>query len=50
MDDKHNSYGEHMSSLLLDGLDNLGIEYVHKTAHETYKNGLLKLIKSMRYL
>jgi len=38
---KHNSYGEHMSSLLLDGLDNLGIKYVHKTAHETYKNGLL---------
>jgi len=38
---KHNSYGEHMSSLLLDGLDNLGIEHVHKTAHETYKNGLL---------
>jgi len=38
---KHNSYGEHMSSLLLDGLDNLGVEYVHKTAHETYKNGLL---------
>jgi len=30
-----------MSSILLDGLDNLGIEYVHKTAHETYKNGLL---------
>jgi len=39
---KHNSYGEHMSSLLLDGLDNLGIEYVHKTAHETYTNNLLK--------
>jgi len=38
---KHNSYGEHISSLLLDGLDNWGIEYVHKTAHETYKNGLL---------
>ena len=38
---KHGSYGEHMSSLLLDGLDDLGIEYVHKTAHETYKNGLL---------
>ena len=38
---KHGSYGEHMSSLLLDGLDNLGIEYVHKTAHETYKNGIL---------
>jgi len=39
---KHNSYGEHMSSLLLDGLDDLGIEYVHKTAHETYTNNLLK--------
>ena len=30
-----------MSSLLLDGLDDLGIKYIHKTAHETYKNGLL---------
>ena len=39
---KHNSYGEHMSSLLLHGLDKLGIKYVHKTAHETYKNNLLK--------
>ena len=40
--DKHDSYGEHMSSLLLEGLDELGIKYVHKTAHETYKNGILK--------
>jgi len=40
--DKHHSFGEHMSSLLLDGLDDLGIEYVHKTAHETYTNNLLK--------
>ena len=32
----------HMSSLLLDGLDKLGIKYVHKTAHDTYKNGILK--------
>ena len=31
-----------MSSLLLDGLDKLGIKYLHKTAHDTYKNGLLK--------
>jgi len=37
----HDSYGSHMSSLLLDGLDNLGIKYIHKTAHETYKKGLL---------
>jgi len=40
--DKHHSFGEHMSSLLLDGLDDLGIKYVHKTAHETYTNNLLK--------
>jgi len=38
----HDSYGTHMSSLLLDGLDKLGIKYIHKTAHETYKNNLLK--------
>ena len=39
--DEHDSYGEHMSSMLLEGLDELGIKYVHKTAHETYKNGIL---------
>jgi len=38
----HDSYGSHMSSLLLEGLDKLGIKYVHKTAHDTYKNGILK--------
>ena len=38
----HKSYGEHMSSLLLDGLEKLGIKYEHKKAHETYKNNLLK--------
>jgi lysyl-tRNA synthetase class 1 len=37
----HDSYGSHMSSLLLDGLDNLGIKYIHKTAYETYNEGLL---------
>ena len=39
------SYGEHMSMKLLEGLETVGIkesEYVHKTAHETYKNNLLK--------
>ncbi|MFX0065700.1 MAG: lysine--tRNA ligase, partial [Candidatus Hermodarchaeota archaeon] len=28
----HNSYGEHMSSLLLDSLDAAGIDYRHKSA------------------
>ena len=37
----HESYGQHMSSLLLQGLDELEIKYEHRTAHETYKNGLL---------
>jgi len=41
--DKHDSFGEHMSSMLLEGLEAVGItEYVHKTAQETYKNNLLK--------
>ncbi len=40
--DEHDSYGSHMSSLLLDGLNDLGIKYVHKRAYETYKDGLLK--------
>ena len=31
----HDSYGSHMSSMLLEGLDRLGITYIHKTAHET---------------
>jgi len=38
----HDSYGSHMSSMLLEGLDKLGIKYVHRTAHDTYKNGILK--------
>ncbi|MBI5377956.1 MAG: lysine--tRNA ligase [Thaumarchaeota archaeon] len=38
----HDSYGMHMSSLLLDGLDNLGIKYDFRRARDTYKNGLLK--------
>jgi len=38
----HDSYGSHMSSMLLEGLDKLGIKYAHKTAHDTYKNGVLK--------
>ena len=38
----HDSYGMHMSSLLLDGLDNLGIKYRFERAVDTYKKGVLK--------
>jgi len=40
--DCHDSYGSHMSSLLLDGLDKLGIKYKFQRGVDTYKNGLLK--------
>ncbi len=38
----HDSYGMHMSSLLLDGLDKLGIKYEFRRAKDTYEKGLLK--------
>jgi lysyl-tRNA synthetase class 1 len=38
----HNSYGEHMSGILLDGLDKLGIKYKFQRAYDTYTQGLLK--------
>ena len=31
-----------MSSILLDGLDKMGIKYEFRRAKDTYKNGLLK--------
>ena len=37
----HDSYGMHMSSILLDGLDKVGIEYKFRRAIDTYKQGLL---------
>ena len=37
----HNSYGSHMSSLLLDGLDKVGIIYTFKSATDVYKSGIL---------
>src|SRR5574341_271031 len=40
--DCHDSYGSHMSGLLLDGLDKLGIKYKFQRGVDTYKNGLLK--------
>jgi len=37
----HGSYGEHMSSLLLEALDKCGAEYTHMSAKAVYKSGLL---------
>lgn len=37
----HESFGQHMSSLLLDALDKCGIEYHYMSAKEVYDKGLL---------
>jgi lysyl-tRNA synthetase class 1 len=37
----HESYGKHMSSLLLDALDKCGIQYKYYSAKEVYEKGLL---------
>ena len=37
----HHSYGEHMTSLLLDGLDKAGIKYRFQSGSDAYKQGLL---------
>lgn len=37
----HSSYGEHMSSLLIDALDRLGVEYKFISGTEAYRSGLL---------
>ncbi len=38
----HDSYGMHMSSILLEGLERVGIKYEFRRAVDTYKQGLLK--------
>ncbi len=38
----HNSYGDHMVSLLLDALDKCGVQYTFMSAAEVYEKGLLK--------
>jgi lysyl-tRNA synthetase class 1 len=38
----HESYGKHMSSLLLDALDKCGIQYHYMSAKEVYEKGLLR--------
>ena len=40
--DCHDSYGMHMSSLLLDGLDKLGVKYDFRRAKDTYEKGILR--------
>ena len=35
----HDSYGAHMSGLLLEALDRLGIEYTHVSARDAYSRG-----------
>lgn len=37
----HKSYGEHMSALLLDGLDKVGIHYRFQSGYQAYKSGML---------
>ena len=37
----HDSYGMHMSSILLDGLDRVGVQYEFRRAKDTYERGLL---------
>ncbi|HXG07779.1 MAG TPA: lysine--tRNA ligase [Nitrososphaera sp.] len=37
----HTSYGAHMSSMLLDGLDRAGIKYRFQSGREAYRQGLL---------
>jgi len=37
----HESYGKHMSSLLLEALDKCGIDYCYISADEVYRKGLL---------
>ncbi len=37
----HTSYGDHMSSLLLDGLDKIGAQYKFQSGYAAYKSGIL---------
>lgn len=39
--DCHKSYGDHMSGLLLEGLDACGIKYEFRSGTQTYKSGVL---------
>lgn len=39
--DCHESFGSHMTSLLLEALDECGVEYKHQSATKVYQSGLL---------
>lgn len=39
--DCHDNYGAHMSSLLLDALDKIGVQFTFQSGNEAYQNGLL---------
>ena len=39
--DCHDSYGTHMSALLLDGLDKMGMKYKFQSGYKAYKSGTL---------
>jgi len=39
--DCHSSYGAHMSSLLLDGLDRVGVKYRFQSGRQAYEQGIL---------
>lgn len=39
--DCHDSYGSHMSSLLLDALSKIGVKFTFQSGNEAYKTGLL---------
>jgi len=37
----HKNFGEHMSSLLIDGVEKAGIDYVYQSGSENYRKGIL---------
>lgn len=37
----HPSYGAHMSALLMEGLDGIGLHYIFQSGYDSYKKGLL---------
>ena len=39
--DCHSSYGAHMSALLREGLDEIGIKYTFQSGYQAYKSGIL---------
>lgn len=38
----HESFGAHTTGLLLEALDRVGVEYIHYSAYEVYRKGVMK--------